>query len=490
VSRLAKEAKMRDTLKLSFRFLQPLAHGRADGEEPEWPPSPLRVFQAMVAAAAARWNEREQIISALPALRLLQSCPNPEIVSCVGVPSKFPTQFYVPDNTADILVPGWKKGDTSTAVKRTDKVVRPVHLGGDLVSLIYRFDEPVGPHFEVLKAAAQSVTHLGWGIDMVVGHAELLSLNEASQLKGERWFSSTSGRVKLRVPCEKTLDDLIRKHRDFLGRVSEDGFRPVPPLREYATRTYRNASDPEPRPFCVFQILRPDAKGFRALGTARRTRDVAAWVRHAVGGVCKDWNDIASFVHGHSKDGLPNRGQDSYLRFQYLPLPSISVYDATSRVGAIRRVMVAAPVGFDERISFIRKRLIGRELVWKGETHGILNLVDQRDWVSEQYAGKSDTWSSVTPVILDGFDDHNRTKTQRLIFKALTNAGVGVDVEFEWQSFGYRAGVEPVKTFVRPEKLNGTMVHLKLKFAKEVSGPIALGAGRFRGFGLMAIDRK
>jgi D-alanine transaminase len=38
---------------LSIRFLAPVFHGRADGEQREWPPSPLRLFQALVAAAAA-----------------------------------------------------------------------------------------------------------------------------------------------------------------------------------------------------------------------------------------------------------------------------------------------------------------------------------------------------------------------------------------------------------------------------------------------------
>ncbi|MBX9622589.1 MAG: type I-U CRISPR-associated protein Cas5/Cas6, partial [Gemmataceae bacterium] len=41
---------------VSVTFLDPAFHGRGDGGEPEWPPSPLRLFQAVVAAAAARWR--------------------------------------------------------------------------------------------------------------------------------------------------------------------------------------------------------------------------------------------------------------------------------------------------------------------------------------------------------------------------------------------------------------------------------------------------
>ena len=480
---------MSEILKLTFRFLQPLAHGRRDGDEPEWPPSPLRVFQAMTGAAAARWNERERVVYAIPALRVLQSHTTPEIVACVGSPSKVRTQFYVPDNTADLLVFSWKKGDTNKGVARTEKVVRPIHLDGEAVSYLFRFEEPLGEHFKTLKAAARSVTHLGWGIDIVIGDAEILTPEEASQLKGVRWKATNSDGTKLRVPNLMTLDDLVRKHNDFLGRVTSEGYRPVPPLREYKLQSYRNTSEPETRPHCVFQILRPDAKGFRPFGAARRTRDVAAWVRHAVADVCKDWDDLASFVHGHSKDGGANRGPDSNLRFQYLPLPTIASYDDGTRFGAIRRVMIAAPIGCEDRISFIRKRLIGKELVWESETYGILNLANQQDWVSKQYTGTATGWSSVTPVILDGFDDRNPAKTKQLIYKALLNVGIAVEAEFEWQPFGYRAGVEPANAFLRPVKLNGTMVHLRLKFAQRIAGPIALGAGRFRGFGLMAADK-
>ena len=49
------------SLCISIRFLQSMCHARGDLEQPEWPPSPLRVFQSLVAAAAARWNERERI---------------------------------------------------------------------------------------------------------------------------------------------------------------------------------------------------------------------------------------------------------------------------------------------------------------------------------------------------------------------------------------------------------------------------------------------
>ncbi|MDP1559923.1 MAG: type I-U CRISPR-associated protein Csb2, partial [Pirellulaceae bacterium] len=469
--------------------LQPLVHGRCDGDEPEWPPSPLRFFQALVAAAAARSNERERIESAVPALRWLQELPSPEIVACAGVASEVPTQFYVPDNTADLLVPSWKRGETAKGPKRTEKVVLPTHLDGEAVHYLFRSSNADLRNLDVLKSAARSITHLGWGIDMVAADAEVISEAEAQRLSGERWQVARSGGVALRVPRAGTLDDLMRKHDDFLNRLTDEGFKPVPPLREFTVRHYRRSTDPEPRPNCVFTILKPDASGNRAFSTARRTRDVAAWIRHAVAEVCQPagWPDFLPFVHGHGADGQPNRSENSCHRFQYLPLPTINSH--LHRVESIRRVMVAAPPGCQDRIDFIRRRLLGHALKWRDDEIGVLNVQLGKDWVSEQYTGLSTSWTSVTPVILDGYDDRNAAKTEKLLRKALANAGITNECEFDWQPFGFIAGVEPARAFVRPEKLHGTMLHVRLRFQHEVPGPLAIGAGRYRGFGLMVMDK-
>ena len=55
---------------LTVRFLDPAPafHGRGDGGDPEWPPSPLRLFQALVCAAAGRWREGQLTDYAFPAL--------------------------------------------------------------------------------------------------------------------------------------------------------------------------------------------------------------------------------------------------------------------------------------------------------------------------------------------------------------------------------------------------------------------------------------
>lgn len=479
---------MPDLLCISVRYLHPLSHGRQSNGKPEWPPSPLRLFQAIVAAASAKCNERTRMEKAIPALLWLENCEIDHIVACEAIESKSPTQFYVPDNSSDLLVPAFKRGEFTAGPKRSEKVVRPVHLDGNEVHFVYRLPDSTCPHLELIRDAVRSITHVGWGIDVVVADAKLLSKDDVTRLEGTRWATSNSGGVALRVPKSGTLDDLVRKHNDSLHRVTGTDFHPVPPLRNYRVERFRRDSDLDSRPYCVFQILKTDASGYRAFTTSTRTRDVAAWIRHAVGEVCKDWADVASFVHGHGANGGPNGSPKSSIRFQYLPLPTIN--SALNRVESIRRVMIVAPVGFQDRIDFIRRRLLGHELRWNGGVVGILNILAGRDFVLNQYTKSHRIWTSVTPVILDGFDDRNPVKTEKLLRKALLNAGVVNQIDFEnieldWSPFGFRSGVEPVRAFSRPEKLNGTMIHLRLTFNEPRIGPIAIGAGRYRGFGLM-----
>ena len=66
---------MSNYLCITIRFLQPYCHARADQGQPEWPPSPLRLFQALIAAAAGHWNERVELRTAKTALQWLEQQP-------------------------------------------------------------------------------------------------------------------------------------------------------------------------------------------------------------------------------------------------------------------------------------------------------------------------------------------------------------------------------------------------------------------------------
>jgi len=513
---------------ITVRFLQPLAHARKEGGEPEWPPSPLRVFQALVAAAAARWNERICLDYAVPALSWLERQPRPEIDAVGGTASEKPYRLYVPDNLWDEQGKAWVAGKPlSKEVKlRTERDACPTHLAGEAVHYIYRLPDDLtefNNYRETLKSAARSVTHLGWGVDMVAADADVITEVDAAKLPGHRWRAVPTGGTPLRVPRAGTLDDLLRKHAAFLGRLSKEGFKPVPPLRCFDVVGYHSptaAGLPTPkRPIAAFEIHRtiedqerPEYAGkskFRPFHHVRRVATVAGMVRNATAAVAQrlGWDpaDIASRILGHG-DG-DNGQATSDDRLLFLPLPSIT----PNCISGIRRILVVGPPGFD--LAPLRRRLNGEELIDEGSKRSVAMLsgIAATDRNVTPFLGQARTWSTVTPVILPGYDDWHglrvKLKSRKtaeeqktllarldarilaLIWKAFDQAGWTPDAlagaEVEYRAVGWFRGLDLARNYHLP-KVRFPRYHLRIQFSRPVAGSIVVGAGRYRGLGVFA----
>lgn len=495
---------------VTIRFLDavPRFHGRGDDGNPEWPPSPLRMFQALVCAAATRWRGNLFQEYARPALQWLEAL-RPSVVAPQVPGESFGYRTYVPNNSGDLMTAAWARGDTETSMAkfRVEKDVRPTHLtakSDEFAAVHYLY--PVADaaefakHQQTLTDAARSITHLGWGVDMVAGDASELPEAKVAELAGERWRPTKDGSgTPLRVPRSETLKALMEKHQAFLNRLQGDGFRPVPPLTAFETVGYRRDTESASRPWVAFRIssVDPDAPN-PSFDTPGRARDVAAWVRHATGQVCAEWPfpNFAAFVHGHTESGTQTKGEHADERFMYLPLPSIERQgERGEHVGAIRRVLVAAPVGFEDRVEWIRRRLAGHELEWGIDVPGVLLALPDSDWVLGRYMGPKQgarAWSTVTPVVLPGHDDRDPETAERLLRRAFGHAGFSEEVVrglgVEWRNIGFRAGVDLASKYSLPDRLGGPRYHVRVRFANPVRGPLAVGAGRYRGLGLFVAE--
>ncbi len=240
------------------------------------------MFQALVAAAAAQGDD----LASPSVLRWLEQCPQPVIVAPKGIPSAVPYRMYVPNNAADLVAAAWVRGDFTANMSkhRPEKDVQPMHLRGDAVHYLYPIDGDHPPDAAAMQSIARSVTHVGWGGDMVVGDASVISDADARHLSGDRWQPTTGGGgVKLRVPVEGTFTALTAKHQAFLRRLSRKGFRPVPPLTAFQVVTYRREFEPPERTVTAFQLLDPEAETMRAFDTTRHTCRVAGMLRHVTG---------------------------------------------------------------------------------------------------------------------------------------------------------------------------------------------------------------
>lgn len=507
---------MPSVLCLTVRFLDPVPtfHGKGDNGEPEWPPSPLRLFQALVAASARRWPDSPLPDSVSTALQWFEQLNKPIVVEPGIQSQRVGFRMYVPNNAGDLVTMAWARGndDFKFSSLNEGKDVLPSRLlHSDTIQFLYPLPNSDCPHLKTLLSATRSITHLGWGINMVACNLEIISQESADKLTGNRWVPVEGASKGYRVPISGTLESLLIKHKAFLSRLDLGGFKPVPPLTTFQIIGYRKSTDPISRPFLAFSILKPDASGFRAFDTLRKTRNVAAMTRAAIANTAAQFgwpiDRINSFIHGHGNSKSGQSTSDDRLMF--LPLPSITPL----KVDNIRRILIVVPQGCSTKE--LQNITNGIELIPEGsnEPIAILSLIPKSDKTIGNYWKPTCTWSTITPVLLPGYDDpgHLRKKLQNnsdpllkkkiidklnarvlhLLQKAFIQAGFSQElvnqIQFDWRSVGFRAGVDLASKYVTPENLKKfPAYHVFVRFPDKFQGPLAIGAGRYRGFGLFA----
>lgn len=523
----------------SIHFPDQAFHGRRDGGLPEWPPSPMRAFQSLVAAAAAIWRKDGLPSYALSAFKWLEQQDPP----CVVSPSENTSSGYgisVPNNAMDIVARAWCRGnysnigDANPATHRTMKTVRPVHmLNGDTVYYLWHLSDQlsgeVRSHVETITEIARSLVALGWGIDIAVGHGAILSDEQVKALPGERWLPVLRDTGEgLRVPVSGTLEDLIHRHERFLNRIDPNGFTAPPPLSAYHLVEYRRATDPVVRPVAAFSLLKPDTSAFRAFETVRQALTVSGMMRYATKIAARHrWSEPAIneliLGHGESKSALMHESVGP-KRFAFLPLPSIEArgQGRAAVVGSVRRIIVTSFANdFSEEISWARRSLSGQELIREDnkEPVAVLSLIPSSDPVVRNYLRPAAFWSTVTPVVLPGYDDpsHFRRRLRRgtsveeqnrlldrlserieaLLRKAIVQAGfsqvLADHAEIAWRKVGFWPGVDLADRYGVPDHLRRfPRYHARITWRDidgkhvQVPGPICIGGGRFYGLGLFA----
>ncbi len=505
-------------LLVTVRFLDDRYHGLLDrGGPPEWPPSPFRLFCAMV-AGVARCGDLEGDTG--KALAWLQTLAPPIIIAPKAKTGRAITRF-VPNNDAD------KKPDRQERLTAKPTIPTLMMLGRDEkpeVHYLWNVDGRPDVPWDRVRDAARSVTALGWGIDMAVADATCATDADVQKLPGVRWPpkpGASRNYGMLRVPTadaetqEDTLGDLKRCHQSAVERIEHgQPLHTVEKPRVFERVFYASAARPLGPPFHVFELQ--DADGELDRYPQRSLIHIAGMVRHLAiekmtkdppRGIESDW--VETYIAGHRRGAgrVPKnddcRGAaDEHRQLSYVPLPSIGHPYVDP---AVRRVMLVAPVGDEGWLEHVAERLAGLTLKPRRDEFGEDDpprLVSAKDDdFARFYTRPANIWASVTPVILPGHDDHKPAKRHKLIEKALAQSGIDQPCEFESSAisrfpkslpaYKYDRQKRPIGYF-RPDHLQGqTAVHLTLRFADglKVPGPIAIGAGRHCGFGTFAAER-
>lgn len=501
-------------LLLTVHFLDDRYHGLLDRRgPPEWPPSPFRLFQAMVAGIARRGELGTDVGKSLEWLQTLEP---PLIIAPKARTGQAITRF-VPNNDGD------KKFDRQERLTAKPTIPTLFLLDQDEkpeVHYVWNVTNHADAPIDRIRDAARSLTCLGWGIDMAFADARTVSQSDAELLPGIRWYPKEDVRRSggtLRVPTvdaeyqECTLSDLRRCHQTAIERIEHGKpLHTVEKPRVFKQVFYASTERPIPRPYEIFKLC--DNDNDRIAHPQRQLIHLAGMVRHLAieqmefdppAGVEDGW--VRRYVAGH-QDAEDKKAGKPHMQFSYLPLPSIRQISEIPTDPSVRLVMIAAPVGHEDFLTHLAKRLDGLPLkplpgtpIEKGTR---LERIDggrsTEDKVSYLYTQPANTWASVTPVILPGHDDHKAAKTSNLIEKALAQSGIEQPCEFEWSPFSmFPKSLSAHKYdrqkrligYIRPgHLLNQTAVHLTLRFndGLKIPGPLVIGAGRHCGLGVLA----
>jgi len=119
---------------------------------------------------------------------------------------------------------------------------------------------------------------------------------------------------------------------------------------------------------------------------------------------------------------------------------------------------------------------------------------------TETWTGPSKVWASVSPVVLDRHPKSDPLKArldyikevQTIIGESCTRIDIPEPVEIDIDKTSWHRGAPRAKPGpdgfplmpVRPGGPNRRQVHVWLRFDKPVLGPVLLGSGRYRGYGL------
>ncbi len=513
-------------LVLAVRYLNGFVAASApeDRERPEWPPHPGRVFMALTAAhfeTGADPAERR-------ALLWLESLPPPALRAPDALPRAVVTH-YVPVNDK----PGDRAKPPTASIQSIPQLARDrrgrtfarAWLEDDTVYLVWRKVSAEPEIAEALEGLCRKVTRVGHSMSLV--QAWLAGPEEVGDVN---WVPDDGrAEVYLRVPGPGTLEDLERRfnaeavetyaalvraaeddrdrraQREAKRRLKEE-FGDEPPLRlrpsvpreQGYARPARAA--PAAPPGSVFSphlvVFALEGRGglFAALGLRAVLEVVQRW-REALVSQANDFPDAArEIISGHGHDGAPL--ESPHLAF--IPMAFVGHPHAD---GHLMGLAAALPAALPAETRRQVLRALGRVSELRLGGLGVWGLVRDTSarlpwtlrpetWTA--HPGGATHWATLTPV---AFDRHpkakDRAEYQREVAGVVGDACVAIGLprprEVIVTPVSAHLGAPPAFEFPRLRRKDGSErrhAHAILVFDEAVVGPVLIGAGRYRGYGV------
>jgi CRISPR-associated protein Csb2 len=505
-------------LALTVRFYDGRYHGQLD-----WPPSPARLFQALVAGAAHGKAVEEEDRHALRWLEALEA----PIIAAPTMRLGQRLRSYVPNNDLDAV-----GGDPRRISEiRSPKVIRPI-LFDVKTPLIYFWtfdysDEAQG-NAQRTCAIAERVYQLGRGVDMAWAWGEIIEdieLESRLDAHGGPIYrpSKKAGGIALGAPHNGSLQALVTRHNEMSERF-RTFYKPKPNKRgpdhkevgglifsQPLKPRFRQVAYDSPPVRLLFDLI-----GERTPWRLDCIVALSELVRNAAAQKLKEKLPSESGKIENSIIGRPDSDEaDKASRVRLMPLPSIGHRHADH---AIRRVLVEVPANCQLRADDVEWAMSGLQVIDSmidpetGEVRDQLALVsavelDMLGHYGVDTISSPRLWRTVTPAALpqqaarrridpasrSGEEKGGRERTneeKRAVFaatQALRHAAVStrpltMRVQREpFEAKGRRAEAFAPRTRFPKERL----WHIEIAFAQPVRGPLIIGDGRYLGLGLL-----
>ncbi|HED19866.1 MAG TPA: type I-U CRISPR-associated protein Cas5/Cas6 [Gammaproteobacteria bacterium] len=501
---------MEKLLLMQVQLLDDRYHGEGD-----WPPSPARLFQALIAGNAVGAHLPADCADAL---RWLESVPAPPEICAQRGWLAPPYTTFVPNNDLDT-----KGGDPRRIANiRVGKSIRPRHIdSGKPLVYSWRFEASGAAIASARRVCemAGNLYQLGRGVDMAWANAELLDAEVYDAVINEGFGEifrpgGGQGEIEMECPQRGSLSSLLLRfqaHRERLSSVKEGGKVKVyfanPPKARFQQVAYNPSQQ-----WRLFD-LRSDCKGspFRswpqeqAVSLVEQVRDKAAErLSHAL----PDQAEVIERVLiGRNATQI-----DKVRRVRLIPLSSIG-HEKTDR--SIRRLLVMVPPDCPLRFGDIEWAISGLALGGEGVRETVLVSAEDLSMLRHYAIESGDShrlWRSVTPVVLSrgaarrriaprhrteqakpgGERSKEEQRASEAVIQALRHADIRPRVEAvrvqrePFSNRGLRAEAFAEGTRFDKERL----WHVELHFAVPMEGPLVIGDGRYIGLGLLAPVRK
>lgn len=503
---------MSQQLLLTVRLHDGRYHGAGD-----WPPSPARLFQALVAGAGLSGPLDEKAVRALTWLENRE----PPLIGAPAMRNGQRVVLYVPNNDLDAV-----GGDPQriAEVRGAKKLVRP-RLFDATIPFLYTWslgaDQDSERHSEMICELADHLYQFGRGVDMAWAVGEVLPEEvlegRLANYPGHIYHPSSDGVGEtLTCPRPGSLESLRERYAANRRRFNTVGHgRAVRQVLSQAPKPrFMSIAYESPPSRHLYELRSRSTEAAFVPWPLTEASKLAVWVRECAAArlrqaLSAQSADIDRILIGRKPDGT-NDGPTS-ARVKIVPLPSIGHYHADR---GIRRVLVEVPAGCPLRADDIQWAFSGLELCdpATGEVFDTILTPAADDSMLGHYGIGSGqrfrTWRTVTPAALPEAARRRRIEPARRIQEAKDGSeraaeqarAAGAVIE-ALRHAGVRTEVQAIRVRREPFEAKGARVeafapgrrfakerlwHVEITCAEPLSGPLLIGDGRFLGLGVMA----